>query len=220
MRISLLFVVVALALTVAPATASAAESDVTLDVEVETDGDAVWLVTNELTLASDSERSAFDALKENQTRLDRLAGTTTARFRNFAERASQQIGRDMTVSRESVEASRNGDMGRVLVTFTWTNFAQTTDDEIVVGDVFSGGFSLEEGQVLRITGPSNPELTAEEGSVEDGSVVWRGPVAVPENSTVTYARNGGIVRGLPGFGFTAAVLALLALLAAAALARP
>lgn len=213
-----------LLLVLSPGLAAAQQTDSSVDVEIEVteNGDAVWTVTNEVHLDTENERSAFDAMAENQSRLDEIALDTTTRFRNFADRASQQINRQMDVRMESVDATRENDTGRITVSFTWTNFAETTDNEVVVSDVFQGGLSLEEGQTLSVTGPyPNVDLSASTGETRDSSAVWTGPVDVNDDVTITFSQEeeSGGGQGLPGFGIAAAVLALLALLTAAR-ARP
>lgn len=209
-----------LLLVLAPGLGAAQQTDSSVEVEIEVmeNGEAVWTVTNEVHLDTENERSAFDDMKENQSRLDDLARDTTMRFRNFADRASQQINRQMDVRMESVDATREGSTGRITVTFTWTNFAETNDNEVVVSDVFQGGLSLDEGQTLTVTGPyANVDLRASTGETKDSGAVWAGPVDVNDDVSITFSQEdeSGGGQGLPGFGIAAAVLALLAFLVAA-----
>lgn len=218
MKRKLLTVALLLTMTAGLTTAQPTDSSVDVEIEVQENGDAVWTITNEVTLDTESERQSFDELINNQTELNSLADSTTERFRNFADRASQQIDREMNVNRQSVDAEREGDTGRLTVEFTWTNFAESTDGEVVVGDVFQGGFSLDEGQTLTVTGPySNVDLDASAGETRDSSAVWTGLVDVNDDVTITFSQEdeSGDGQGLPGFGVAATILALLAFLLAA-----
>lgn len=129
-------------------------------VTIHPDGSASWVIEHRFPLASPEEAEAFDA--------------TTATLGNFTEdyrerieavvsKASQTLRREMRVEEFSVAAESfdavSGKMGLIRVEFVWHGFARVSDSgEVVVGDVFVGGFYLSEGESLRFKIPAGYEV--------------------------------------------------------------
>ncbi|MFB6284810.1 MAG: hypothetical protein ABEK59_12930 [Halobacteria archaeon] len=179
----------------------AAETGTSIDIEVQENGDADVKIENTVGFSGKSERQAFASISNNSTKVRKLASSTASRFRKFLNRASDQVDRNMTIEDVTASTGTKGDLGVLIVKFTWTNFAQdTTADKVTVGDVFEGGFSLEEDQSLLLGGPY-PEVStnSENGTVSGSTVEWKGPATVNENLTVTYmtqdASDSGTEKG-------------------------
>jgi hypothetical protein len=70
--------------------------------------------------------------------------------------------------------------GYIAMTFRWTNFTATEGDTLIVGDVFRGGWAINDGQWLQIRASDNltilesPAPPPDSGSVAEGSFSWVG----------------------------------------------
>ncbi len=205
------FVVLALAGTGA---VQAAETSTNVEIAVEEDGDSVWTVTNTVELTDDDERDGFDRIAESDERTAEMGENVAAPFGRFADRAAGETGREMSVEVVSVEAVRNGDEGVVTVEISWGDFASVDGTAVRVDDVFEGGLSLEEGQVLTVRAPEGyvvSEHEAHEADVDEESVTWTGPVEIEEDVWVVFdlsEEESDDGEGLPGFTFVAALLAV------------
>lgn len=210
----LTFVTVAL-LALAGATGTAAADTTTLEVQLNEDGDATWTVTTETPLESEDEVEGFQRIVDDQELQANLAENTRDRFAAFADRAGEEVDREMSVSDASAEASIEDDVGTTVVEFEWTGFASASEGSVTAGDVFAGGFSFDEGTTLTVHAPDGyvvADADAPEAEVGDTSVAWTGPVDFEEDVSVTFEpAEGDGGEGLPGFTSVAALLALVAL---------
>jgi hypothetical protein len=201
--------------TVAVSGAAVAQTDTDTHVGIalESDGDAVWTVTTRVPLEDEAGRQAFDGLEAE------VAGAnTTAMFEAFAERAENETGREMSVEMSSAETRRDGERGIVRVELIWEGFG-TVDNRtgrVYVDDIFEGGLSLEEGQVVTLYAPDGygVDTTNTTATADDRSVSWEGPVDLEEGVSVVFERNrtddtGNEGEGLPGFGVSSSLLAVL-----------
>jgi hypothetical protein len=156
----------------------AAES-VRFALQVEADGDARWRVSAAYPLVTRNDTAGFEelgaAFRDGETG---TLGYET--FRTAAGRASDTTGREMTI----VDVQRNytieNDTGRLILEFTWTEFARTEDSALYVGDAFNttdGKWldSLTARQMLTIEPPPGYDVRSAPVGVVDGVARWEGP---------------------------------------------
>lgn len=129
---------------------------VVIEVHIMEDGDAEFTIRQRFRTATEAERDAFDQVA-NDFRFDRRDIGVPA-FQEAAERTDPTVERDMTTSDPSLDIVTGDEISTVERSFTWTNFANETDDEVVVGDAFVGedGLwfrTLESNQQLVIQAP-------------------------------------------------------------------
>lgn len=132
------------------ATPSANTADNRIRIDVATNGSATWTVQYRVRLDDANETAAFDAL-----RADITASPATYRER-FSQRLTDVVanaevttGREMAIENVGVNATQEGDIGIVVYTFEWRNFAATNSERIRIGDALTG-FFLETGTRLTI----------------------------------------------------------------------
>lgn len=124
---------------------------------------------------------------------------------NFKSRARSLTAQGTNVTDRSMEArnfhknayvTQIGGQGVVKMSFTWTNFAATQGDRVVVGDVFEGGLYIGPNQVLKFHPGSglvfssvNPNGYNQSGRTLSGSdtVVFEGPRDFSFGPTVEFA---------------------------------
>lgn len=161
--------------------AAAQEFDRTVfTIEVFPNGSARWQFSYRRGLANETERQRFeefaDSFNENETNtyreFKRRAGGLTAAGTNETDREMNATGFE-----KQAYVNRLGNQGIVEMSFVWTNFAERTDGQIVVGDVFEGGMYVGPDQQLRVTWDKNLRPTAVDPDPvqnDSGSLVWVG----------------------------------------------
>jgi uncharacterized membrane protein len=117
--------------------------------------------------------SHYRFLGDNQSRINQFESfatefnsTETATYSDFKTRAGSltSFGTDATnremnataFSKEAyIEQQFRGQVGVLEMSFSWTNFARTTDRGVVIDDVFDGGMYIGPGQSLVVSRPSS-----------------------------------------------------------------
>lgn len=151
-------------------------------IAVASNGTARWTVQIRTRLENRSEVTSYEAFQRrfrNDTarRVERFS----ERMRTIAARAENATGRRMAVRDFSAsttvqEVPRR--WGVVTYRFYWDGFAATTDEALVVGDVFQGGYYLAEHDTLRIAAPPDRVVGSVEPTATTSgreSVSWVGP---------------------------------------------
>lgn len=156
---------------------------VVLGADIREDGSADWRVTYRLTLDSEERETAFEELQADidedpSAYLDPF----DERMRTTAAEASEATGREMTVDGFTVETEREsqpqGEFGLVTFRFEWTGFAAADGDTIRAGDALDR-LILGDEESLQLSWPAGYSLQSsspEPETIEEGRVVWRGPI--------------------------------------------
>ncbi|PSP15317.1 hypothetical protein BRC62_07705 [Halobacteriales archaeon QH_10_67_13] len=179
----------ALALGIGPAGIALAQSEgpgenLTTEIQLQPDGDANWTVSLTIQLESAAEIEAF---RETADRFeDGEESLGLAAFEAANDRVRETVDRSLSIEnvdrtrRLETETNETG-VGRLVLSFTWTNFAVVEGDELVVGDVLAvdGRPWLERlgaGERLVLRAP--PEYGVRDSNVEpdDGTLRWEGPM--------------------------------------------
>ncbi|WP_435100602.1 helix-turn-helix transcriptional regulator [Halarchaeum sp. P4] len=196
----------------APAdTAAPASSSTTIGVHLQSDGDARWTVTVAYPLNDSADRQAFERLSTEFE--SGQGGPSLAAFRSAADTAAQKTGRSMRItdpsrSHDVTNHSDGTGVGRLTLSFTWTNFANASGDQLTLGDVFAGGWfgNLYASQTLRVYPPEGytPDSAEPETQLSNGALTWSGPQSFPtggptvvfvEGASTPWTLIGGLVVG-------------------------
>lgn len=192
---------------------AAQDASTEIDIEVDENGDAMWEVSSVFDLSDQTAEQAFEELSNDQAAMDQRAEDVSTSFGTIADRASEITGRDMHVQDVSIDSMTRDGEGVVTVSFTWTNFVQTTNGERI-GDVFEGGLPLEEDETFTLTVPSGmtfsdvPPVATVDGNtmtIEGPGTALVSSVSVVQQTTPTEEAGGA-----PGMTALAAATALLA----------
>lgn len=195
-----------LPLTGAQSTPGPGESSTQTDliVQLEADGDARWTVETRLRIEGQNETRAFRNLGRQFVAGDRQVPEGPESFGRIATRVSAETGREMAVeelnrswrienesSRPGQTATANASVGVLSFSFTWTNFARTAGDRVVVGDAFETGDrwlpELRAGQRLVIRAPENYSITRANVGHTRTTLSWEGPTEFePDALRVTF----------------------------------
>ncbi len=203
----------ALALGIWPAGTALAQSEgpgenLTTEIQLQPDGDANWTVSLTIQLESAAEIEAFRETADRFENGDESLGL--AAFEAANDWVRETVDRSLSI--ENVERTRQLEtetnatgVGRLVLSFTWTNFAVVEGDELVVGDVLAvdGRPWLERlgaGERLVLRAP--PEYGVRDSNVEpdDGTLRWEGPMALDATTlAATFVGDGDTGPG-PGPG--------------------
>ncbi|WP_018258418.1 helix-turn-helix transcriptional regulator [Halomicrobium katesii] len=192
----------------------------TFEITVTENGSARWSIQHHRRLTNDSEKRQFRDFAE------RFETEETDLYRNFVSRseALTAIGRNATKrpmaaksfdrdAYTNVTASFD-DRGTIELAFTWTHFARTDGERVVVSDVFDGKFYIGpdqslvfvsgEGLQFAAVEPEPTSQTRPDSLTRSQSVTWGGEqqfvqqrpyLELEPRSTATTAAGGSGVEG-------------------------
>ncbi len=185
-------------------------------IELAPDGTGVWELTFRTRLETDSDVAEYEqfqtAFRANESRYltpfrDRMTGVVTA--------ANDRNNRSMQATEFSANTSIQEvprRWGVVTFRFQWTRFGAVDNGQLVVGDVFTGGFFIGDGDTLIITTPS--EYTVRETAPApdeqtDTTVEWTGPETYADSRprVVMAPADSGLLRPAIGVGLVVLVIA-------------
>ncbi|GGL21561.1 hypothetical protein GCM10009037_01070 [Halarchaeum grantii] len=157
-------------------------------IAVHPNGSATWTFQYRTQLENDTQRERFReyarSFEANETR---FVEQFRANARSLVADGEGVTGREMNATNFERAAFTRGlsdDLGVVQLSFTWTNFARTDGERVVVGDLFDGGLYLGSNQRLVVTADPGlafasvsptPNATADPTLAASDSVTWFGP---------------------------------------------
>ncbi|MFP8957987.1 DUF4897 domain-containing protein [Natrialbaceae archaeon A-CW3] len=158
----------------------------TFTITVHDDGSATWTFRYERDLNDTEEEEAFeDAFEDFESEETDLYNRFIDQAESLVSIGTAETDREMEATdfnRSAGVEQRFNRIGVVEMSFTWTNFAQVEDDEIIVGDVFDGAFNIASDQYLVIESDSGltfsqmqPDGELNGASLEgSSSITWQG----------------------------------------------
>ena len=150
-------------------------------IDLAADGSATWEITLRTRLASEDDLAEYerfqDRFRENTSRYlgpftDRMTGVVAA-ANDTSDREMRATGFEAETAIQEVPRR----WGVVSFRFTWTGFAATDGDDVVVGDVFDGGFFIGDDDVLAIAAPDGyaiAEAAPTPDELDNGVAEWHG----------------------------------------------
>ncbi|WP_224448004.1 DUF7345 domain-containing protein [Haloprofundus salilacus] len=160
-----------------------------LVIAIQGNGDARWSVVTRYPLRGDNSTAAFEQLVADLRNGEANATVDEGTFEQFATLSSEATGRQMEIQNVTYEGTVRNETGVLNMTFTWTNFAQETDQGLRVSDAFEtpdGGTwfpRLTADQQLVIRTPTNWEIQSNFQATKDNdSLVVDGPRDLTDRS--------------------------------------
>ncbi|WP_135820909.1 helix-turn-helix transcriptional regulator [Halostella litorea] len=165
-------------------------------VQVAKNGSARWTFHYERRLTNESERREFRAFasefEANETELYAGFRERARALAAAGENATDRTMRAKAFSRRAEvdeELGTDTSTGVVEMSFTWTGFAATDGDRVVVGDVFDGGLYVGPDQALVLVAGEglafaavSPDGEQSAGTLADSdTVTWRGERRFTDN---------------------------------------
>lgn len=150
-------------------------------IDLAADSSATWTITLRTRLANDTDVTEYEQFQE------RFRSNTSRYLDPFADRITGVVG----AANDSLPRAMNATdfaaettiqevpqrWGIVRFRFTWTNFAATEGETLVVGDTFRGGFFIGEGDALVLAVPNDYTIESVSPPPDEtaaGVVEWRG----------------------------------------------
>ena len=196
-RAALLGVVALLAVSLvasAPVGATPTHEATTFEVDIQDDGDAVWTVSTSYVLENESDLAAFETV-----RAEHESGAAPSPdpdlFRAATDQVAAETGRSMQIRdvnlSSTVNERENDSVGVLRLSFTWSNFAVVTEDQVSVEAAFAGGWfgDLATNQTLLIQPPPDyrPLRANPSTDIVNGGLQWDGPQTFdPGEPTVVF----------------------------------
>ena len=179
--------------TVNPADRSLAEITeprLIYDISLDEQGNAVWNISAQFPVTDEQEEEAFAAIAQTFQENSNDGALGISVYEMAASELSDVLDREMTIENVDRVVSESDDRGELTLTFEWTAFAQATDGNVTVGDVFTSGertwFSLlRENEHLRIHAPPNHAIETSGMPVSDRTVWIDGPAELNADSLRT-----------------------------------
>lgn len=158
------------------------ELETWIRIELTRTGDAEWSVEYRFNISEPAQEAAFEDLVEDVQTGQVDPGIDQSLFEGYRDEAAVMVDREMRILDAGWTARTEDDVGILAFEFTWTNFANTTNDRIVVGDVFlseDGTWfeGIEPGTRLTIDAPPGyaVESSPPDRGVDNGQISWTGP---------------------------------------------
>lgn len=216
---------VGVAAVASPAAASGhTQTESAFVVDLAEDGSATVSLTVTFDLTTDSERQAFEALRENTTARQQRAAQFGTRMDAIATRAESDTGREMAVRDPSIAFATRNDTGVVTLAVTWAGLAAEDGDRLVLSEPFTDDFAVDrpfsvvapDGYQITSATPSPAEQTQTDATWAAGSTfenfevtVASGEESAGDNAT---GDDGPTGESGPGFGIAVGAVSVLAAL--------
>jgi len=169
-------------------------TNTTMWIQLRSDGDARWTVTMSVELPDDRSTETFRTVAQRfETGQSDLLSAET--FRRFVDRSRQVTDREMELVDVSRTTTIRNGTGQLALSFTWTNFSESVDGRLHVGDVFDSPDGtwlpgLTADQRLIIEEPESFGIVdAPRGiTIRNETIRWTGPAQFePSYISITYA---------------------------------
>ncbi|MFC7027234.1 PGF-CTERM sorting domain-containing protein [Halomicroarcula sp. GCM10025324] len=187
-------------------------------VALEADGSATVTLRSTFDLTTESQRTAFRELRDNETKTTALRDGFSERLRAVAAATAESTGRSMAVENATVTVEATDTVGTVSLSATWVGLAAVDGDQVTLTEPFASSFDPErqfvvtapDGFVLSTVTP-RPDVAGTEGTVanwapDTGLDDFR-VVATPASQQTPPSESSTGSSG-PGFGVAVALGAL------------
>jgi uncharacterized membrane protein len=136
----------------------------TLALQLRSDGDAQWRITDTYALTDTNDTRAFEQLGSEYVNGETQPGWEQT-FRDAHRAAETATGRSMRITNVTRDFEMTDRRGRLVLEFTWTNFARVNGSQLIVNDAFNTTDGtwlprLYSGQTLVISPPPGYGITA------------------------------------------------------------
>ncbi|WP_169302419.1 DUF7345 domain-containing protein [Halorientalis salina] len=195
-------------------------------VDLQEDGSATVTVTTTFDLTDQNETDAFEQLTNDQQARDRFETNFRNRMAGVASDASNETGREMSISDSTIDLRTDGDTGIVELSVTWDGLAAVDGNQLTVSEPFASSFTPDRAFSLHV--PDGYEATTVSPSADsraDGTLTWNAGTSLDGFAVTAEQTDGGSESGAseptsasttddssgdgPGFGIGLTITALL-----------
>jgi len=141
-------------------------------------GDALLKVSERIPLESEEEIEFWRTLQHNES----LGENYENLLLEVLNETSEELGREMSISNFTVSFYLSPAPGKTYGVFEyfflWKNFSIVSQNRMICGDVFIGGFWISENEVFELKIPEGfrlIEVSPPPDELRDGILIWYGP---------------------------------------------
>ncbi len=191
-------------------------------IKVYEDGSALWNLETRFELKTQADIDFFNeymtALEEDK---DFIIQKKIDSLQNIINRVAYSSGREMTIENISLNYqiidSINKKYGIVNIKFLWKGFGLKDNGIIQIGDSFSEGSHLKEGEVLVIEYPKEYSIVSinpDPNEKRENSVFWYGPKILLNNEPKIVLEKKSLLSSLNIFlfGFISILIIVIVLI--------
>ena len=173
-------------------------------IKIYEDGSALWNLETRFELKTQADSDFFDeymaALEEDK---DFIIQQKKDSLQEIINTVAYSSGREMTVENISLNYHSidyiNKKFGVVNIKFLWKGFGLRDKDMLKIGDAFSKGSYIKEGEVLVIEYPKEYSINSvypEPNEKRENSVLWYGPKILLENEPMIVLEKKSLLNSL------------------------
>jgi hypothetical protein len=212
-RVAAIFLAGALVLGLLAGTVAAQETRtepaLVVDLSADGSGELTLLITRNL--STEAERTAFDAIRTNETIREQVHARFAARMDRLANATSAAVDREVSLTDTTIDFATTADGATGVVTFTasFDQLAAVGGDRLVLTEPFASGFAIDRPVVVElpdgyVLAESSPTATRADGTLtwDAGTDLTGFELDVRAGDSVT-----GTPTSTPGFGHLAGLFA-------------
>lgn len=173
-------------------------------IKIYEDGSALWDLETRIELKTQADIDFFNeymaALEEDE---EFIIQKKKESLQNIINTVAYSSGREMTIENISLSYqninSINKKYGVVNIKFLWKSFGSKDKDILKIGDAFSKGSYIKNGEVLVIEYPEGWSINSiypEPDEKRENSLFWYGPKILLENEPKIVLRRDSIIGSM------------------------
>ncbi|MBU6998186.1 MAG: hypothetical protein HXS49_08520 [Theionarchaea archaeon] len=155
----------------------------TITILLDSAGSALWTVEDRFILATEEEEELFEEFQKDEALKEEKLNEFKEKMSMLLERIKYATKRSMNMSNFEIfmgkEVSVTNTYGVILFRFTWDEFAVAQDGQLIVGDVFEGGYYISMNELLVVQFPESYRLVTATPSPDhqkETMLIWEGPM--------------------------------------------
>ncbi|MBU7023253.1 MAG: hypothetical protein HXS40_03720 [Theionarchaea archaeon] len=164
--------------------ASARSTEVTtISIQLDSTGSALWIVEDRFVLDTEEDEEFFEDFQKNEVLKEEKLDEFKEKMELLLEKIKYATRRSMSMKDFEIfmgkEVSVTNTYGVVCFRFLWEQFGVVQDDQIIVGDVFEGGYYISMNELLVMEFPEQYRVVTVVPSPDhqkDTMVIWEGPM--------------------------------------------
>lgn len=174
----------------------------TITIQLDTTGSALWTVEDRFVLVTEEDEKLFEEFQKNEALKEEKLNEFKKKMSMLLEEIKYATKRSMNMSNFEIfmgkEVSVTNTYGVILFRFTWEEFALVHDDQIIMGDVFEGGYYISANELLVVEFPEPYRLVTAVPSpdhLKETMLIWEGPMNFADgHPAVVVERHGSSIR--------------------------
>lgn len=188
-------------------------SEPALVVDLSEDGAGELTLVLTRNISTDAERTAFDAIRTNETIREQVHARFASRMDRLANATSAAVDREVTLTDTTIDfaTAADGATGVVTLTASFDRLAAVDGDRLVLTEPFASGFAIDRPVVVQLPDGYALAESYPTATRADGTLTWDAGTDLTGFELEVRAGDSptGTPTSTPGFGHLAGLLAML-----------